>query len=144
MGLIFRYLHWHSVARQSVVFLACVCKCILPHSHPLPNILFHQNRWKWHTSARGWLSDYVVSARRVVPSIPGSQWLFKHSHLNTLICFSETIRACLTLYTFFFMPILLFFLSVSVSSHVYIWTISFGWAMSTNRVLRCWAPPNSS
>lgn len=31
-GLVFQYLHWHYVARQSVVFLACVCKCILAHS----------------------------------------------------------------------------------------------------------------
>lgn len=46
LQLVFRYQRWHRVAGQSLVFLACACKCIPPHSHPLPNILFHQNRWK--------------------------------------------------------------------------------------------------
>lgn len=42
-----------------------------------PNILFHQNRWKCHTSARRagreWLLQYVIGARRVVPSFSDSR-----------------------------------------------------------------------
>lgn len=95
LQLVFRYQRWHRVAGQSLVFLACACKCIPPHSHPLPNILFHQNRWKWHTSASGWLSHYVASVRTCGAmssriSLPVQTYLF----LVTLRHFPQTGQAC--------------------------------------------------
>lgn len=86
--LVFLCLRWHRVARQSVVFPACVCKCIPPHFYLLPNIRFRQNRWKWHTSASGWLSGCVVSVEPRVPSLSfsplGSQFLSRNWCLNRL------------------------------------------------------------
>lgn len=84
--LVFLCLRWHHVARQSVVFPACVCKCIPPHFYLLPNIRFRQNRWKWHTSASGWLSGCVVNVEPGVPPLSlsplGSQFLSRNWCLN--------------------------------------------------------------
>lgn len=153
--LVFLCLRWHHVARQSVVFPACVCKCIPPHFYLLPNIRFRQNRWKWHTSAAddslaAWSMLSLECHLSPSPLWDPSSCPETDVWTALTLCFWDqfgllsSINICLHRcknipdYLRARRSLFLFFLSFlqSVSFHILIQVCKVN-----KQALRCWAPP---